>query len=136
MLFLDEILLCLPVLGINHFTKIDQIKSIQQETLFLKGDGSSAEGCEDADGFTVFSGAKARARETSSFHKYMADLRLNLIEREVLKKNGDDLTLTQDYCFSSPSTAAAIILGRNANGRTEWKNSKGKTLKELQEQGF
>ena len=28
---------------------------------------------------------------------------------------------------------AVIILGRNANGRTEWRNKDGKTLKEIQE---
>ncbi|TXI89048.1 MAG: DUF4357 domain-containing protein, partial [Burkholderiaceae bacterium] len=35
--------------------------------------------------------------------------------------------------FSSPSTAAAIVLGRSANGRVEWKESSGRTLKEIQE---
>lgn len=36
------------------------------------------------------------------------------------------------YVFSSPSTAAAVVLGRSANGRTQWKDEKGRTLKELQ----
>jgi len=40
---------------------------------------------------------------------------------------------TQDYSFSSPSTAAAVVLGRSANGRIEWKDAQGRTLKELQE---
>lgn len=43
------------------------------------------------------------------------------------------LQLTQDYSFSSPSTAAAVVLGRSANGRVEWKAEDGRTLKELQE---
>ena len=43
------------------------------------------------------------------------------------------LRLTQDYKFSSPSTAAAVLLGRNANGRIEWKTATGETLKEIQE---
>jgi hypothetical protein len=30
------------------------------------------------------------------------------------------------------STAAAVVLGRSANGRVEWKDAKGRTLKELQ----
>ena len=38
--------------------------------------------------------------------------------------------------FSSPSAAAAIFLARNANGRTERKDSTGKTLKEIQEAIF
>jgi hypothetical protein len=40
---------------------------------------------------------------------------------------------TQDYSFSSPSTAATVVLGRNAAGRIEWKAADGRTLKELQE---
>jgi Domain of unknown function (DUF4357) len=39
---------------------------------------------------------------------------------------------TQDQVFGSPSTAAGVILGRTANGRIEWKNSEGNTLKQLQ----
>jgi hypothetical protein len=35
--------------------------------------------------------------------------------------------------FSSPSTAAAVVLGRSANGRVEWKAADGRTLKEIQE---
>lgn len=34
--------------------------------------------------------------------------------------------------FSSPSTAAVIITGRNANGLTEWKTKTGKTLKDIE----
>jgi hypothetical protein len=39
---------------------------------------------------------------------------------------------TQDYSFSAPSTAAAVVLGRSANGRIEWKAADGRTLKEIQ----
>lgn len=42
------------------------------------------------------------------------------------------ITVSRDYVFSSPSTAAAVVLGRSANGRIEWKDCKGRTLKELQ----
>lgn len=36
---------------------------------------------------------------------------------------------TKDYPFSSASAAAAIILGRSANGKTEWKDEEGIPLK-------
>lgn len=36
---------------------------------------------------------------------------------------------TKDYPFSSSSAAAAIILGRSANGKTEWKDEEGIPLK-------
>jgi hypothetical protein len=42
-------------------------------------------------------------------------------------------TLTQAQLFDSPSTAAGVILGRTANGRIEWRNASGQTLKEMQE---
>ena len=35
--------------------------------------------------------------------------------------------------FTSPSLAAAIVMGRNANGRTEWKTPDGKTIRDLEE---
>ena len=46
---------------------------------------------------------------------------------------GDALVFAQDYAFSSPSTAAGVVLGRSANGRTEWKDQQGRTLKAIQE---
>ena len=132
--FLDEILLCLPVLGVTVFNKPEKTGD-QLGKLFLKGKDASAEGCETPEGFLVFSGAKARIHETPSIHKYMTDLREDLTERKVLEQDGKQLRLTQDYSFSSPSTAAAVIMGRNANGRIEWKDSNGKTLKAIQEEG-
>lgn len=38
---------------------------------------------------------------------------------------------TQDY--PSPSTAAGVVVGGSANGRTAWKNEHGVTLKKLQD---
>lgn len=49
-------------------------------------------------------------------------------EKNVVDENG---IFVKDYLFSSPSLAAAMILGRNANGLTEWKNSKKITLKQV-----
>ena len=43
-------------------------------------------------------------------------------------------TLTEEYVSSSPSMAAAIVIGGNANGWKEWKNSEGKTLNEIKRQ--
>jgi hypothetical protein len=51
----------------------------------------------------------------------------------VLVTQGGLYQFTQDYTFSAPSTAAAVVLGRSANGRVEWKGADGRTLKELQE---
>ena len=39
----------------------------------------------------------------------------------------------QDHIFTSPSLAAATVLGRNANGRTEWKTQDQKSIQDLEE---
>ena len=63
----------------------------------------------------------------------MFDLRQELISNGVLTLQGGLYQFTQDYIFSAPSTAAAVVLGRSANGRVEWKAAVGHTLKEIQE---
>ena len=55
-----------------------------------------------------------------------------MIEEGILVNKGEYFEFTDDYIFSSPSTAAVMIMGRNANGLTEWKNMNGKTLKEYE----
>lgn len=57
-------------------------------------------------------------------------LRSSLIEKGIIDEN---LKLTRDYIFTSPSLAAAVVMGRNANGRTEWKNEEHKTIKDIEE---
>ena len=59
-------------------------------------------------------------------------MRVELASNGVLVREADVYRFTQDYVCSSPSTAAAVVLGRNAAGRNEWKDSKGRMLKELQ----
>lgn len=35
---------------------------------------------------------------------------------------------------TSPSLAAAVVMGRNANGRTEWKTISNKSIKDIEEE--
>jgi hypothetical protein len=32
--------------------------------------------------------------------------------------------------------AASVVMGRNANGRTEWKNMSGKSIKDVEEENL
>jgi hypothetical protein len=44
-----------------------------------------------------------------------------LIDEGVLvAAGGEHLTFSDDYAFSGPSAAAAVVCGRAANGRTSW----------------
>ena len=71
--------------------------------------------------------------EVPSIHAYLTDLRATLVANGVLQQDGATYVLTQDYEFSSPSTAAGAMEGRTSKGRAEWHDKDGRSLKELQE---
>lgn len=129
--FLAEMLLIYPVLGVHSFEKAEDQPSRTVE-LLLKGLNAEARGSETAEGFVVFEGSLARASHTPSNHPHVVRLREDLVRSGHLVAEGDQLRFTDDYVFDSPSTAAAVVLGRSANGRTEWKTPEGVSLKELQ----
>ncbi|WP_104202613.1 GIY-YIG nuclease family protein [Billgrantia saliphila] len=137
--FLQEMLVIFPLLGIDAFeAAAGQARegavgeALLDETLYLEERGAKATGREVGDGFVVFEGSRARATEVASIHDYMHDLRVQLLERQVLRVDGDALVFTQDYRFNSPSTAAGVLVGGAANGRIAWKDEAGRTLKALQ----
>jgi len=47
-------------------------------------------------------------------------------------KENDKLIMKRDSLFSSPSSAAMIIMGRSANELTEWKMKSEKTLQDFE----
>ena len=53
--------------------------------------------------------------------------------RKKLEENGTivNCVFVSDYEFSAPSAAAAVLYGRNTNGKTEWKTEDGVELKNL-----
>lgn len=130
--FLEDLLLCLPIVGINLFEKARAGATYSRE-LFLKAKGIEARGVDGSEGFVVRAGSRAVKTEVPSCHAYMVALRRSLLEQGVFALEGDAYRLTQDYTFNSPSTAAGVLLGRSANGRVEWKDAGGRTLKEIQE---
>lgn len=130
--FLSEILLCFPVLGLGVFTSTTQTV-VAARALFVQAKGVSAEGRETAEGLLVLKGSQAVKGETESCHAHLIELRAALVDNGVLQDDGKHFVFAQDYAFSSPSTAAGVVLGRSSNGRTAWKLRNGQTLKEVQE---
>jgi hypothetical protein len=126
----------LPVLGIHAFEQAAPVAAVAAKCLLTcRGKGVSAHGYEATQGFVVQAGSLAVGATVPSMQQHvrgMFDIREALIENGVLQRDGDHFCFTQDYVFSSPSTAAAVVLGRSANGRVEWKDDKGRALKELQ----
>jgi hypothetical protein len=135
--FLADVLLCLPVLGVNVFEKPKISASTESEgvqELFLRAKGIEARGIYAAEGFIVRAGSQAVKDEAKSCPVSASKLREALREKGVLKDAGDYYLFSQDYTFSSPSAASDVLLGYSSNGRTEWKDAKGRTLKDIQEE--
>ena len=131
--FLDEMLLCFPVLGVTIFEK-PELRLRPRRMFFLTNKGVHAEGYESEDGFVVKKGSKAVIETVPSIHSHVIALRKDFLENEILVKRNDQFyELMQDYEFTSPSLAATFLLGANINGRDWWKTSNGITLKQLQE---
>lgn len=131
-IFLAEMLSILPLLRVDAFelpTRPDASKS----RLFVSGPEARGEGIETRDGFLVYAGSVARASTVPSVHSYLVHLREKLVQQSILVAEETGLRLNQDYVFNSPSTAAGVLLGRAANGRIEWRDANGRTLKELEQ---
>lgn len=131
--FLNDLLLCLPVVGMSLFEKAGA-SGLPALELLLRAKGIEARGLDGAEGFVVRAGSQAVKEEVPSIHAYMADLRRSLLAQGVMEPTSTGYRLTQDYIFNSPSTAAGVLLGRPANGRTEWKHADGRTLKQIQDE--
>jgi predicted GIY-YIG superfamily endonuclease len=132
--FLGEMLVVLPVIGISAFELPIGDQAVDVPDLFLRGKGAQGKGSETSQGFKVFAGSVARLEEVDSIHGWTHDLRADLVENGVLEQGPEGLAFTQDYVFRSPSASAAVLLGRSANGREEWRTADGKTLKQVQEE--
>lgn len=55
-----------------------------------------------------------------------------VLQQGALVQKANWLEFTRDTEFTSPSAAAAVVNGGNANGLIAWKTEDGKTIKELE----
>lgn len=134
--FIDNIKILINTLGHKVFEEKREIKSAKQQaqvTFYIKAArGADALGEPTTDGFVVLKGSKAANSTVPSMTENFVRLRNELISNgSIIQKNGT-LEFSDDYVFSSPSTAAVMVLGRNANGLTEWKLKDGTTLKDFE----
>ena len=86
-----------------------------------------------ADGFAVLKGSTIAASTVRSMAESLIRLRNELINKGIIDSK---FVFLKDYIFTSPSLAAAVVMGRNANGRTEWKTSENKTIKDIEEENL
>lgn len=132
--FLENIKMLVNTLGHKVFEEKRDFRPKQKkDTFFIKAArGADGQGQPSSDGFVVFKGSKAAATTVNSMTPSSISFRQKLINEGALIDKGEFFEFTDDYIFGSPSTAATILMGRSANGLTEWKNKDGKTLKDFE----
>ena len=132
--FIEHVKMLVSTLGHKVFEEKREIKHKKDQNIFYikAARGADAQGERTSDGFVVHKGSIASDSTTSSMVASSLRLRQTLIDNEDLKLIDGNYVFTEDYIFSSPTTAAVIVMGRNANGLVEWKLKDGKTLKEFE----
>ena len=127
----------LPILGQDFLKPIRKEEPQKQEKNLLYCDikNVGAKGKQTDNGFVVLKGSEAVLEERPSTLKYQyaGNLRSSLLDEGILKVEAGKLIFVSDYEFSSPSAAAAVIHGGQANGLTAWKDAKGISLKQKEE---
>ena len=99
---------------------ISDSQSDADKVLYIKATrGAEAEGKQTSEGFVVFKNSRIASSTTKSCPKFIIELRKKLMDSGTINSEG---VFTESKVFSSPSTAAAIVMGRSANGLTEWRN--------------
>lgn len=126
--FLANVFVILPLLGVDAFRPRPQVAPATTGPLnpdespvftISHGGGVIARGQEIDGQFVVAQGSRARIwHGTATTYQGLQE---QLTASGVLTPEDETyLLFRQDTEFKSPSAAAAVVSGRNSNGRTEW----------------
>jgi hypothetical protein len=128
--FFEYVQFLTQFIGCDIFaTKTKQMLS-NAPVFYCKQSGCDAKGVLVEDGFLVFSGSALRPDVRTSAKPLFREQRKVFVEKYCNMVKGIPVTKC-DYKFTSPSIAAAMFIGGNANGWTEWKDADGKTLDQV-----
>lgn len=133
--FLKVLKMVLPAIGITLFvdktrnkdvTKTANLTSNDSEIfeMHLKKHGIHARARFEHGEMIVIAGSQARNEwigdrtKRTSYWKIHDELR----KAGILRLEGNVAVFANDYAFSSPSAASAVIVGRSDNGRTSWQH--------------
>lgn len=144
--FLANMRVILPVIGFDILKDRPAAAMTKASSAPLTGQirfeiqhksGVRATGTEENGEFVVLQGSQALKDAGYQGANSYGDLKRELMAQGVLVEasDGNRFVFSRAYAFKSPSAAAAVVLDRNSNGRTEWKVAGSKqTYHEWQEQ--
>ena len=105
---------------------------MEKITFVLKGKVTSGKGrLLSNEKFEILKGTsivlEVKSDNPSTFRRNK-NLIEDLIRKNLIEKLEDRYVFKENYIATSPSAAAVLVLGRSANGWTEWKTYEGKLL--------
>lgn len=132
--FLDNIKVLVNAMGYKVLEPLRHDSSHQhdrnEKLLYLKTGAADAVGEITSEGFVVLKGSRINEKTSEkSLSKGMKALREKYIALGLVD---EELITTEDILFSSSSAAADFVTGYSVSGPANWKNIKGKTLREIE----
>jgi hypothetical protein len=125
----ETIELLTTTLGVPLFAEMARPVHQQFETFFCNRSSAKGRGHYSQGSFVVHKGSSGRGMSVESTKgTWIEQMRQKLLETGVARLDGDRLMFESEYTFSSPSGAAAILMGRSANGWVEWTTDDGRSL--------
>ena len=118
---------------INSSILESDTESLSGHNLSFNVNGHIAYGKQSDEGFMLIKDSEISNETTTSIPGKINVLRKKLIEENTLIERKNKLILMKDIILSSSSYAAALVAGTSRSGPQSWKDSKGKTLKAIEE---
>lgn len=133
--FLENLKLLVSTLGYRIFeplVKAEATGSPNQVYYIQAARGASATAVRTSEGVVVLAGSQAASTTVPSASPWVREIRQQITETRVINESW---IFQKDHTFASPSTAAAIVMGRNANGLVEWKDDQKRSMKMFELEG-
>lgn len=134
--FLTDIITITKMLGLDYFdvnkTIITPEEIANKDIFTFSSNDYDAQLVIDGESFVVLAQSKLSKVIKKSCKQCYIDKRELLIKNGHLVVEGNYLVATKNIPFDSASTAANVVSGRSANGKIEWKNKSGKTIKDFE----
>lgn len=127
--FIDNAKLLVSTLGYKAFEVVTFEEADITRFYIKAARGADAVGAIVSDGFIVFKDSAVASTTTPSISEALNAFRKKLYDSKIIDDNN---RFTRDYVFTSPSYAAGVVMGRNANGKTEWKTIEHKSINDIE----
>lgn len=115
--------------GMEEYNNPSTSKDDVELTLNVKG--IKAKGIQTNEGIVVLKGSQVAKIQNNNYgYKTLRD---ELVKGDVIKEmeNGK-AEFIKNQLFSSPSAAAAVIVGYSINGRRTWKDKSGRSINDIE----